>query len=69
MLGPGQVGVDTSRGSPEHARAQRPIPDGPPGPQDPQDRPGCLRVAITLIVFVVVIVFLLWVAGEVARTL
>ena len=62
-------GVDGSVGSPEAARASRLEPDGPPGPRDPQDRPGCLRVALTLVVFVGVILFLLWVAGEVARTL
>ena len=62
-------GVDGSVGSPEHARASRLEPDGPPGPRDPQDRPGCLRVALILVVFVGVIGFLLWAAGEVARTL
>jgi hypothetical protein len=62
-------GVDGSVGSPEAARASRLDPDGPPGPRDPQDRPGCGRVALTMLLFVGAVVLVLWLAGEVARTL
>jgi hypothetical protein len=63
-------GVDPSRGSPEAARGAPDLDPGrPPGPQEPQDRPGCLRVALTLVIFLLLTVAILWLAGEVAKAL
>jgi hypothetical protein len=63
-------GVDPSQGSPEAARGRGDLdPDPPPGPRDPQDRPGCLRVALTLALFLTSMVAVVWFAGEVGRTL
>ena len=63
-------GVDPSVGSPEAAKGRRGLDPGrPPGPVDPSDRPGCLRVALSLVALIGAVVLVLWFAGEVARGL
>lgn len=61
----GGSGVGAGVGSPEAAQGRRALdPDPPPGPVDPSERPSCLRAMASLVVLAIIVVALLWLAGE-----
>jgi hypothetical protein len=66
LLGGGNPGV---AGSPESAKAQKdsyPRKEGPPEDGSGR-RPGCLRIAITVVVIAVVMALAAWGLGEVSK--